>query len=59
MDRHSSGCLPGAKFPTFASGRQGRGASNVFKSGVRSPRSEKRLALETSGNIDAQEGEKR
>jgi hypothetical protein len=22
MDHHSSGCLPGAKFPRFASGRQ-------------------------------------
>ena len=25
MDHHSSGCLPVKKFPTFASGRQGRG----------------------------------
>lgn len=25
MDHHSSGCLPVEKFPTFASGRQGRG----------------------------------
>jgi hypothetical protein len=25
MDHHSSGCLPAEKFPTFASGRQGRG----------------------------------
>jgi hypothetical protein len=24
MDHHSSGCLPAEKFPTFASGRQGR-----------------------------------
>jgi len=25
MEHHSSGCLPAEKFPTFASGRQGRG----------------------------------
>ncbi len=28
MDHHSSGCLPGAKFPRFASGRQDRGQVN-------------------------------
>jgi hypothetical protein len=29
MDHHSSGCLPAEKFPTFASGRQGRGATTL------------------------------
>src|SRR6266446_4921846 len=30
MDHHSSGCLPVRKFPTFASGRQGRGATTLL-----------------------------
>jgi hypothetical protein len=29
MDHHFSGCLPVEKFPTFASGRQGRGATTL------------------------------
>jgi hypothetical protein len=29
MDHHSLGCLPAEKFPTFASGRQGRGATTL------------------------------
>jgi len=29
MDDHSSGCLPAEKFPTFASGRQGRGLEST------------------------------
>src|SRR6266446_2110771 len=29
MDHHSSGCLPAEKFPTCASGRQGRGATTL------------------------------
>src|SRR5208282_6475435 len=29
MDHHSSGCLPAEKFPTFGSGRQGRGATTL------------------------------
>src|SRR5215469_5225735 len=35
MDHHSSGCLPMEKFPTFASGRQGRGPVTLL--GFRSP----------------------
>ena len=29
-DHHSSGCLPAEKFPTFASGRQGRGPVSLL-----------------------------
>ena len=29
MDHHSSGCLPEEKFPTFASGLQGRRATTL------------------------------
>ena len=43
-DHHSSGCLPAEKCPTFAAGRQGRGASSLFKSGVRSLVSETRAS---------------
>jgi hypothetical protein len=35
MDHHPLGCLPVAKFPTFASGRQDRGATTL--SGFRRP----------------------
>src|SRR6266404_8447794 len=30
LDHHSLGCLPAEKFPTFASGRQGRGATTLL-----------------------------
>jgi DNA-binding protein HU-beta len=51
---------PSRNFPTSASGRRGRGASNVFKSGVRSlgiQRSASRLG--PAGISTPEEGEKR
>ena len=30
MDHHSLDCLPAEKFPTFASGRQGRGPATLL-----------------------------
>ena len=38
MDHYSSGCLSAEKFPTFASGRQGRGATTRRRKGRWPPR---------------------